>query len=226
MIKSLALVSGSALLAVLGIAPSASASVTPVASDCSVNPSGYIDLTGDTFEFTPAANCTNFTWSASQLLVNDIEVTLNGTPINLAYYPTTTPVPPGSTICFRYSGSNTSGQNLANVVMVNADPASSPSVFVVYQIQTTGTGTGSCSTQATTAGATAVNHGPGEVLQQVPRPATGCAAFDAPTLNWAGVAPGGWSDSWARWINNGNGGPVCTRTLTYSTSRDQWILAP
>ena len=28
-----------------------------------------------------------------------------------------------------------------------------------------------------------------------------------------GYPIGGWSKSWSQWINNGTGGPVCTRTV-------------
>lgn len=45
-----------------------------------------------------------------------------------------------------------------------------------------------------------------------------CAAVNRPDLNWAGVAGGGWSPSWAEWPNSGLGGDVCQRTLVYAGS--------
>ena len=51
-------------------------------------------------------------------------------------------------------------------------------------------------------------------LQQVGVPASGDCA-DVPA--WVGHLPGfpigGWSKSWAQWVNDGAGGPVCTRTV-------------
>ena len=64
---------------------------------------------------------------------------------------------------------------------------------------------------------------PPDLLQQVGVPAVGgCAAVVEPSLNLAGVAYGGWGLSWAQWINNGAGGPVCSRLLTYDASARDW----
>ena len=65
-----------------------------------------------------------------------------------------------------------------------------------------------------------------DVVQQVGEPVGGCAMVVAPSLNWAGVASGGWTRSWAQWVNEGRGGTVCTRTLTYSDAMERWVLAP
>ena len=67
--------------------------------------------------------------------------------------------------------------------------------------------------------------GPPPEIQQFGKPASGtCNAAAPTTLNWSGVASGGWSESWSPWMNNGNGGAVCTRTLTYSSSQSKWIV--
>jgi hypothetical protein len=68
-----------------------------------------------------------------------------------------------------------------------------------------------------TATFTSVSNGdvPAPILQQVPAPRGGCATVDDAAINWSGVASGGWSSSWSQWAMNGNGGPVCTRTLTF-----------
>ena len=64
---------------------------------------------------------------------------------------------------------------------------------------------------------------PAGYLQQVGVPAVGgCAAVIEPTLNLAGVPFGGWGLSWAQWINNGAGGPVCSRVLVLDTSAHDW----
>jgi len=57
---------------------------------------------------------------------------------------------------------------------------------------------------------------PAPVVQQFGLPATGTCDEAAPAaLNVAGVSSGGWGISWAQWMNDGAGGPVCTRTLGY-----------
>jgi hypothetical protein len=65
---------------------------------------------------------------------------------------------------------------------------------------------------------------PPDVLQQVGKPTAGCATFNDPALNLAGVDGGGWSESWAMWMNGGTGGSVCTRTLSFSTNLNRWIV--
>lgn len=67
--------------------------------------------------------------------------------------------------------------------------------------------------------------GPSPVIQQFPKPTSGsCDAAQPSGLDWSGVSSGGWSQSWAQWVNGGAGGAVCTRTLTYSTSRLAWVV--
>lgn len=66
---------------------------------------------------------------------------------------------------------------------------------------------------------------PSPVVQQFGKPASGtCDAAAPASLNWSGVASGGWGESWAQWMNSGKGGAVCTRTLVYSTSQSRWIV--
>ena len=51
-------------------------------------------------------------------------------------------------------------------------------------------------------------------LQQVGVPASGdCADVPVTVGHDQGYPIGGWSKSWAYWIYNGTGGPVCTRTV-------------
>ena len=68
--------------------------------------------------------------------------------------------------------------------------------------------------------------GPADEIQQIGQPAAGCENVSLPLLDWAGVSSGGWAPSWAEWVNGGRGGPVCTRTLAYSTSRNAWFVRP
>lgn len=51
-------------------------------------------------------------------------------------------------------------------------------------------------------------------LQQVDLPASGsCDDVPSTVGHWIGAPVGGWSLTWASWINDGRGGPVCTREL-------------
>lgn len=66
---------------------------------------------------------------------------------------------------------------------------------------------------------------PAPVIQQFGLPFTGtCDEAQPEGLNLSGVASGGWSQSWAQWMNGGTGGAVCTRTLNYSTARSSWVV--
>jgi len=66
---------------------------------------------------------------------------------------------------------------------------------------------------------------PVSVLQQVGVGSDGtCAATLPADLNRGGVDSGGWGRPWAQWVNGGNGGAVCTRTLVYSTSQSKWMI--
>jgi len=51
-------------------------------------------------------------------------------------------------------------------------------------------------------------------LQQVGVPTSGtCTDVPSNVGHWRGAPVGGWTLSWAQWINDGRGGPVCTREL-------------
>jgi hypothetical protein len=63
-----------------------------------------------------------------------------------------------------------------------------------------------------------------DVHQAVGLPSTGtCASVSMPGLDWAAVATGGWTPSWAQWMNEGRGGFTCQRTLHYSDGH--WALS-
>ena len=64
---------------------------------------------------------------------------------------------------------------------------------------------------------------PAPHIQQFENPAEGtCDEAQPEGLNWGGAASGGWAESWAQWANEGQGGPVCTRTLDYNNSTATW----
>lgn len=55
---------------------------------------------------------------------------------------------------------------------------------------------------------------PHDEFQQVGVPASGDCSDVAPEVgHYPGYPIGGWSKSWAQWINDGTGGPVCTREI-------------
>lgn len=84
----------------------------------------------------------------------------------------------------------------------------------------TGGGFTSSSTSSTSS-----SPGPAPVIQQFGKPTTGtCTDAASDELNWGGSFSGGWSESWAQWMNGGTGGSVCTRTLQYSGPRGAWVV--
>lgn len=67
---------------------------------------------------------------------------------------------------------------------------------------------------------------PAAVIQQFAKPvAATCNAAQPSGLDWSGVASGGWSESWAQWVNGGTGGAVCTRLLEFSSARQAWTVS-
>ena len=64
---------------------------------------------------------------------------------------------------------------------------------------------------------------PAPWLQEVGMPFQGCDSYRNDSLSPPGV-PGnlGWKPGWSQWMNQGSGGPVCTRTLTYDTNAAAW----
>lgn len=58
---------------------------------------------------------------------------------------------------------------------------------------------------------------PAPILQQLPTSRDGtCVGIDDADVAYGTTVSGGWSLSWAQWINAGSGGPVCGRTLQYA----------
>ena len=64
------------------------------------------------------------------------------------------------------------------------------------------------------------------VIQAVGLPSSGtCASVTDTSLNWSGVASGGWTTGWGEWLNGGKGGVACVRTLTFDNSTQTWSVA-
>ncbi len=110
------------------------------------------------------------------------------------------------------------GVAVSGTVTVASDNAASmtaPSALGSYTIQFTG---GSDPAMSLTVTNDPIAPAPPPVpiigLQQVGVPASGdCADVPVTVGHDQGYPIGGWSKSWAYWIYNGTGGPVCTRTV-------------
>lgn len=64
-----------------------------------------------------------------------------------------------------------------------------------------------------------------DLLQQVGVPSSGtCADVGHDVGHWDGFPYGGWSKSWAWWIYDGKGGPVCTREIYFDYGLSEWRL--
>lgn len=96
-------------------------------------------------------------------------------------------------------------------------PGTTIGTFVITYAASGGGGGSSSSSSASS--------GPAPVVQQFGMPATGtCDDAQPEGLDLSGVPSGSWGISWAQWMNGGNGGAVCTRTLVYSTAQGAWTV--
>ena len=119
----------------------------------------------------------------------------------------------GSGVVANPTGTNTKTFTVTGAVNVNMVRITTVATLTIV---TTGGGDASSS---------AVGAGPAPVIQQFGKPASGTCEAAAPvTLNWGGAGSGGWGESWAQWMNGGNGGAVCTRTLVYSNTLGGWTV--
>lgn len=126
----------------------------------------------------------------------------------------------GSTVNVSGSGSGPLEAGTYNVAIVVITP--SAALVATASNVTIGAGGGGSSSDSSAPPDASV---PAPVIQQFGKPASGTCDSAAPTtLNWAGVASGGWGESWAQWMNNGNGGAVCSRTLVYSNNLGMWTV--
>jgi len=67
---------------------------------------------------------------------------------------------------------------------------------------------------------------PEPVQQQVGLPASGsCDDITETRIGSQVSISGGWGPSWEQWMNDGLGGPICTRMLVFSNSQSRWVLA-
>jgi hypothetical protein len=132
---------------------------------------------------------------------------------------------PGQSVCVTDSGSSQSPWYINNAS--SADWYITQNNGTSYSSGTAGNYVPFVSLSGSTSspGSSSGSFAPAPLLQQFGKPSSGtCDAAAPATLNWSSVSAGGWSESWAQWVNNGNGGAVCTRTLSYSTTQSRWVV--
>lgn len=72
-------------------------------------------------------------------------------------------------------------------------------------------------------GASPENDTPADAVQEVGLLlGHSCTNVDEASLDWGNAITGGWTSSWAQWINEGAGGAVCTRTIHYDQANRVW----
>lgn len=131
----------------------------------------------------------------------------------------------GGTLVFDYAASDPTVWGVANA----AFPVNSSIAAVVGQVGSSSQqfGQAGIGTNLMTLTVNAVSEPvpapppfePHDYLQQVALPASGsCDDIPPESGHWHGTPFGGWSQSWAQWVNNGSGGAVCTRTVETTES--------
>jgi len=159
---------------------------------------------GETFTLTVSANCTDVSPGMNQLGTATYGITGTESALPANTWTTVTP-----TVKVIYSQPVCGTPVLTSAALYTTGPSN----LGTYSISFTPS---ACNTGAET---------PVSVLQQVGVGSDGtCAATLPADLNRGGVDSGGWGRSWAQWVNGGNGGAVCTRTLVYSTSQSKWMI--
>jgi hypothetical protein len=204
----------------LAAAPAQAASITVSDAACNgglINGTPFSAGTGDVVTITAdLAGCTRLQVNTRLVAsASDIVVTGPGagTPtLSGFFYVVTTTDSQFGSITITFTGTNST---IATFGLGSTSPNRMDWV-VTYA----GSGGGGGSSDSTASSST-----PNPIFQQFGRPASGtCDAAAPATLNWSDVASGGWSESWAEWMNAGSGGAVCTRTLIYSTEQSRWIV--
>ncbi len=173
-----------------------------------VTPTTVNLVAGDTIQFQNGANALSVVNGTGQLrsltAVNCVSASTSSAgascPVGDSLTSSFTVMRTGTVVLYRYTPSAT--------------------IVSTITIGSGGSGGGGGGSDAESADTTPV-----PVIQQVGMPTGGCSGVDDVRLNWAGIASGGWGQSWAQWPNSGNGGAVCSRMLTYRTELGRWIVS-
>jgi len=113
------------------------------------------------------------------------------------------------------------------VVSVPAGLLTAPSILGTTVFQTVTYST--FDFNAVVAEAAPVEVGPRQVppshIQSVGMPHSDtCESVEDHELGWGTGLTGGWKRSWGAWLNDGNGGVACTRTLAYDINVNRWVI--
>lgn len=205
------------VLAVAGHTGVAHAATQTVTQDCMSNVTIPVALeVGETLTINtdPSGYCSNAgTFTGSGVAPQGVGVAkygATGTENTLPYNSGTATFAYGTRIIYTATAAGSIRIQMENDVTMNE--------LTYYDITVT-----AASRSGGTDSPPAPESGPNDLLQQVGKPAGGCASIQDSALNWAGVASDGWGESWAQWVNDGRGGSVCTRTLTYASGG--WRIA-
>jgi hypothetical protein len=209
---------------VVGVAPTAQAASASV--DCSST--GLVSTINVANSEAITFNLSNCTGKLIQLEASAFASTpTNGTTALATYTGSNAGACPPFT-CLSLNGSTVqftvaaSGTNASYFIYFRTDPSSATSTSVRLVIVGGGGGSGSGSGSSSSSSSSA-SAAPADLLQQVGVPADGkCTSITDTSLNWAGVASGGWGISWAQWMNGGKGGGVCSRALFYNLNLAKW----
>lgn len=195
------------LLAV-AVAPSAHATQTSVTANCTAQSTTPLTMSvGDTVLITVSGSCdrTDFAMGVGTLTFGPAGT---GTTVNAGAHAAVTT---SDKVLYTATTIGTA------IVSVN-DSTQTP--ITLHEESWVITVTAPSSNTSPSTGSSA----PTPVLQQFGKPMTGtCATAQPVNADWADVGTLGWGESWARWMNDGTGGFVCTRTLVYSASQARWV---
>ena len=200
-------------LAILAATAITGLGLTALATPANANKS--VDITGDTDNpiFTPnSVTGTSFTMTNTLGgYVHLLEPSIldgNGDPCPTAEGTDTCKMDSAETSTFSIAP----GTNGVDVLIATSNQGSLTGLFTVTYVGESGPSNDSAS------GST-----PAPRIQQFEKPATGtCDEAQPEGLNWGGASSGGWGESWDQWVNEGQGGAVCTRTLAYNNSTGTW----
>lgn len=198
---ALALAAGSGL----AMAPAAFAESATASTDCSAAQSNWFTFNpGDTLTITTGGTCNQLAGGVPTL--GTITYGPTGTENSVALNDWST-ITAGDIAIYTAPSVACGASNVDGVYVQRSTTPANQSTYTV-----------------TTNGA-ACAEGPADVIQHVGLDPDGDCVFDDSPHNIGGATTGGWGRSWAQWVNNGQGGAVCVRTLTYSANHGHFIVA-
>ena len=195
----------------LVLAPAANAAGThDVTLTCQAPTTIYGDV-GDAFIFTMANTC-----DGAYELYNTLDYNI-GPPGFLQYVSNVNLYGfiPGADW---YGYSDGSGTTIITTILLSTNGGSTPLSVgdKVAQVDQDSAASAFDIIYGGSAVADVVDQSPPPVSQAVAMPVSGsCLDVKDADLNWGGAESGNWKPSWQQWVNNGAGGGVCQRTLSY-----------